>query len=66
MAYKDKDRQREAVRLATRRYRAKGITKGITDKSITSDIRVIPVIPPRKDRPELTKARQVSAKGFND
>ena len=28
MAYKDKDRQREAVRLAVRRHRAKGITHG--------------------------------------
>lgn len=39
MAYKDKDKQREAVKQATRRYRVrlKGITgisrnKGITDK----------------------------------
>lgn len=39
MAYKDKDRQREAVRLATQRYRQrlKGITKVSQD--------VIPVIP---------------------
>ncbi len=39
--YKDKDKQREAVKLATRRYRAKGITqkvshnKGITGESVT-------------------------------
>lgn len=40
MAYKDPDRQREAVKQATRRYRAKqgitnGITEGITDTGIT-------------------------------
>jgi len=49
--YKDRDKQREAVRIATQRYRAKGITKvshnegitkvshneGITSKGITLD-----------------------------
>ena len=40
--YKDKAKQREAVRIATQRYRAKGITKvshneGITSKGITLD-----------------------------
>ena len=29
--YKDKVKQREAAKLAMRRYRAKGITQGITD-----------------------------------
>ena len=47
MAYKDKDRQREAVRQATRRYRAKlqGITEGITGQGITRANSVIPVTP---------------------
>lgn len=41
--YKDPDKQREAVKLATRRYRAKGITKvsqeqGITNKGITAPV----------------------------
>lgn len=33
--YKDKDRQREAVRLAVRRHRAKGITKVLHNEGIT-------------------------------
>jgi hypothetical protein len=36
--YKDLDKQREAVRLAVRKHRAKGITKVLPEK-------VIPVIP---------------------
>ncbi len=38
--YKDKDKQREAVKLAVRRHRAKGITPkgitGITEQGITT------------------------------
>ena len=40
MAYLDKDKQREANRLANKRYRdnkAKGITEGITNKGITME-----------------------------
>ena len=33
--YKDKDKQREAIREATRRYRAKGITKVSREQGIT-------------------------------
>jgi len=36
--YKDKDKQKEAVRLATRRYRAKGITKVSREQGITEPI----------------------------
>ena len=47
--YKDKMKQREAVRDATRRYRARrgitGITTGITNKGITVISSVIPVRP---------------------
>ena len=45
MAYKDKDKQKEANRLANKRYRdnkAKGITEGITNESITITPGVIP------------------------
>ncbi len=65
--YKDKDRQRQAVRDATKRYRAR--LKGITIETPA----VIPVIPklviPKPAKPiagELTKARQVGRKGFNN
>ena len=40
--YKDKDRQREAVKLATRRYRNKGITKVSQEQGITASDKVIP------------------------
>jgi hypothetical protein len=49
--YKDKDKQREAVKLATRRYRERkqGITlevsQGITDKGITEQTDTDNVIP---------------------
>ena len=36
--YKDKDRQREAVKQATKRYRAKGATPGITTKVLPEGI----------------------------
>ena len=45
MAYKDKDRQREAVRQAIAKSRAKGITEGITSEGITQTIDLEPVIP---------------------
>ena len=41
MAYKDKDRQREAVRLAVRRHRAKQVIPCNTLKDVIPD--VIPV-----------------------
>ena len=70
--YKDKDKQREAVKEATRRYRQRkqGITR-ITQETA----RVIPESVRPKDldggrafkyRGELTKARQTSRKGFNE
>ena len=42
--YKDKDKQREAVKQAVRRHRAKGITEGITQ---ANDVipSVIPELP---------------------
>ena len=44
--YKDKDKQREAVKEATRRYRSrKGITKVSPDKGITASSSVIPIRP---------------------
>ena len=48
--YKDKDKQREAVKLATRRYRAKGITRvsrneGITVTEGITPCVTVPVIP---------------------
>ncbi len=36
--YKDKDKQREAVKLATQRYRAKGITKVSQEQGITEKV----------------------------
>ena len=51
MAYKDKNRQREAVKLATRRYRAKhkGITIGVSQirvsQAIDEQLDVIPEQP---------------------
>ena len=61
--YKDKDKQRDAVKLATRRYRAKGITaKGITgitkvshSKGITTDCSVIPRVTSCTVTEELTR-----------
>lgn len=38
MMYKDPDKQREAVKLATRRYRAKGITKVSQGQGITGPV----------------------------
>lgn len=69
MSYKDKDRQREAVRDATRRYRLRkqGITKA--DESVIPVIpeQVIPwpAIPTKSLRQPLTKELQLSRKGFN-
>ena len=50
MAYKDKNKQREAVRQAVAKSRAKGITlegitEGITEEGITQPEDVTPVIP---------------------
>jgi hypothetical protein len=49
--YKSKDRQREAVREAVRRHRA----KGITTKDVIPDVipieTVIPVIPEKRHAP---------------
>lgn len=61
--YKDKDKQREAVRQATRRYRArlKGITYKV-DKGITPAPNVIPA---KRSTGELTKEKQTSQTGFN-
>ena len=49
MAYKDKDKQKEANRLANKRYRdnkAKGITEGITNEGITMEGITQPVTDP--------------------
>jgi hypothetical protein len=47
--YSDKDKQREAVRMATKRYRLrKGITKVSPELSDTRENEVIPVIPVTK------------------
>ena len=40
--YKDKDKQREANRVAQARFKAKGITEGITNQGITPTSPVIP------------------------
>ncbi len=52
MAYKDKDRQREAVKRATRRYRER--RQGITASNKTSDTVIpeqsIPVIPSKPEQ----------------
>lgn len=58
MAYKDKERQREAVKLATRRYRER--LKGIT--SVTPN--VIPVTPSTviPPLPKLTEITEQPAK----
>lgn len=53
MPYKDKDRQRRAVREATRRYRAKGITQGITDEGITKPDSPKDVIPKQSYNPMM-------------
>ena len=47
--YKDKDRQREAVKLATRRYRNKGITKVSQEQGITQEAVIPAVIPMIED-----------------
>lgn len=47
--YKDKDKQREAVKLANRRYRAKGITKVSRNEGITQESVTFPVIPKLED-----------------
>ena len=43
--YKDKDKQREANRVAQARFKAKGITEGITNQGITLTSPVIPEQP---------------------
>ena len=40
--YKDKDKQKEANRVAQARFKAKGITEGITNQGITLTSPVIP------------------------
>ena len=80
MAYKDKDRQREANRLAKRRQRQRqGMIKGMTSQGMTvidepPDVIPNPVLDVCKQRirqgfghitSELTKTRQISRKGFN-
>ncbi len=55
--YKDKDKQREAVRLAVRRHRAKGITKVLHNEGVTAtsgDANVIPAVTQAKI--EIAKA----------
>ena len=48
MVYKDKDKQREANRQASQRQRdKKGMTKGVTERSMTSIPTSHPVIPKR-------------------
>ena len=42
--YKDKEKQREANRVAQARFKAKGITEGITNQGITQTSPVIPDI----------------------
>lgn len=65
--YKDKDKQRQAVREATRRYRAR--LKGITPQPVIPLDDVIPcdtqpVIPVRSECKPLTKDRQLSRQGL--
>ena len=50
MPYKDKDRQRDAVRLATRRYRQRGegITKVSQDVIPKAPVSVIPAEPEKQ------------------
>ena len=45
MAYKNKDRQKEANRQAQARFKAKGITEGITNQGITNQLKANQVIP---------------------
>ncbi len=75
IVYKDKDKQRQAVRDATRRYRER--KQGITRTTVNGDtvipkqpVQVIPSKIIRMDSSltftgELTKTRQISRKGFN-
>ena len=55
--YKDKDKQRQAVKQATRRYRA----KGVTSKGITDDNHVIPVIPKAEQHTDASQIEIVKA-----
>lgn len=56
--YRDKDRQREAVRLAVQRHRArKGITKVLPEKTVED---VIPVIPKPVPSWRVEKDRQMA------
>lgn len=66
--YKDPNKQREAVKEAARRYRArlKGITYKVSqDKGITSESHTPNVIPIKRFTGELTKEKQTSQKRFN-
>ena len=63
MAYKDKDQQREAVRLAVRRHRAKGIT-GITHKATNVIPSVIPDVIPSK-QPDVIPSKQPESQSYN-
>lgn len=79
MAYKDKDKQKEAVREATRRYRQRKasvipcdtrlnvIPSDTPDVILCEGEAVIPVGSdiPVKPSQMLTKERQVSKQGFN-
>jgi len=47
--YKDPDKQREANRKAQAKFKAKGITEGITGQGITDTKRVIPKYPSISD-----------------
>ena len=69
--YKDKDRQREAVRQAVRRHRAKGITvipKNVIPCKVLPCDTLIPEVIPVEHEPEwageLTKERQLGRTGL--
>lgn len=49
--YKDRNKQREAVKEAVRRHRAKGITKVLQEKSITKAVK-----PANKRYADIVKA----------
>ncbi len=57
MAYKDKDRQREAVKLATRRYRDR--LKGITRSSSVIPKTTASVIPSESTLEVVAKIHQL-------
>lgn len=61
--YKDPEKQREAVKLATRRYRAKGITKVSQEQGITGCDDVIPDY--ARPRPEDAALKQPKPQSYN-